>query len=472
MSLICTRRAGRPRQRDQVADAVDVDRLAGLLGVAEHAVVHRARRAPQEIAEGRIVLRPADVARRHGEELLAANTRTAAAPRRSPRESAAFRYRPPTSAAGCARTACGSGPRAGRSCRPAAAAARRAKRSGFIERDGNARARRFAGGTRPMAATSTSSEPQGAAAAGLRYVSATPAPGISRSAAAHRRFATSMPGGQGRCATGRRWRASGRWPSRRPGRGLDLPRATDGHLQATGRDARGRKQYRYHPRWREVRDETKYGRMLAFAKPRCRASGAASAQRPRAARPAAREGAGDRGAAARDHADPRRQRGVRARRTTPSASPRCATRQVRVNGATMRFRFRGKSGVRARVALSDRRLARDRAALRDLPGLRAVPVRRRGRRDRAPSTRPTSTTTCGASPARSSPPRISAPGRAPCSPRGALHALEPPGGQAEAGASDRGGGARSWATPRRSAGSATSTPPSSIRTSMAAWRKA
>ena len=39
----------------------------------------------------------------------------------------------------------------------------------------------------------------------------------------------------------------------------------DGHLQATGA-ARGRKQYRYHRRWREVRDETKYGRMLAFAK--------------------------------------------------------------------------------------------------------------------------------------------------------------------------------------------------------------
>src|SRR5262249_35022943 len=38
-----------------------------------------------------------------------------------------------------------------------------------------------------------------------------------------------------------------------------------GHLQATGRDAKGRKQYRYHPRWREVRDETKYGRLLAFA---------------------------------------------------------------------------------------------------------------------------------------------------------------------------------------------------------------
>ena len=38
-----------------------------------------------------------------------------------------------------------------------------------------------------------------------------------------------------------------------------------GHLQATGRDARWRKQYRYHPRWREVRDEVKYGRLIAFA---------------------------------------------------------------------------------------------------------------------------------------------------------------------------------------------------------------
>jgi DNA topoisomerase-1 len=39
----------------------------------------------------------------------------------------------------------------------------------------------------------------------------------------------------------------------------------NGHIQATGRDARGRKQYRYHPKWREVRDATKYHRMAAFA---------------------------------------------------------------------------------------------------------------------------------------------------------------------------------------------------------------
>jgi len=38
----------------------------------------------------------------------------------------------------------------------------------------------------------------------------------------------------------------------------------NGHMQATGRDAKGRKQYRYHPRWRTTRDETKYDRMIAF----------------------------------------------------------------------------------------------------------------------------------------------------------------------------------------------------------------
>src|SRR5258706_16412475 len=39
---------------------------------------------------------------------------------------------------------------------------------------------------------------------------------------------------------------------------------SNGHLQATGRDSKGRKQYRYHPRWREVRDETKYSRLVSF----------------------------------------------------------------------------------------------------------------------------------------------------------------------------------------------------------------
>ena len=46
--------------------------------------------------------------------------------------------------------------------------------------------------------------------------------------------------------------------------GVWIASGANDHLQATGRDARGRKQYRYHPRWRVVRDEAKYGRMLAF----------------------------------------------------------------------------------------------------------------------------------------------------------------------------------------------------------------
>src|SRR4030095_16417451 len=56
----------------------------------------------------------------------------------------------------------------------------------------------------------------------------------------------------------------------------------NGHLQATGRDARGRKQYRYHPRWREVRDETKFGRMVSFSEvlPKLRARVEADLGRP------------------------------------------------------------------------------------------------------------------------------------------------------------------------------------------------
>src|SRR5919197_4828409 len=60
-----------------------------------------------------------------------------------------------------------------------------------------------------------------------------------------------------------------------------------GHIQATGRDARGRKQYRYHPRWREKRDEAKYDRMLLFgaALPRIRARVGADLEQPGLPRP-------------------------------------------------------------------------------------------------------------------------------------------------------------------------------------------
>ena len=56
----------------------------------------------------------------------------------------------------------------------------------------------------------------------------------------------------------------------------------NGHIQATGRDAKGRKQYRYHPHWREVRDEAKYHRLLDFGRalPRIRQAAKADLSRP------------------------------------------------------------------------------------------------------------------------------------------------------------------------------------------------
>src|SRR5438105_2620150 len=113
-----------------------------------------------------------------------------------------------------------------------------------------------------MSAAKTEALAQSARAAGLRYVS-DELPGIRR---------TGKPG---------RFRyvaASGNTVRDRETlariKSLVIPPAwsdvwiasiANGHLQATGRDQRGRKQYRYHQRWREVRDETKYERLIAFA---------------------------------------------------------------------------------------------------------------------------------------------------------------------------------------------------------------
>src|SRR5919106_2065434 len=102
---------------------------------------------------------------------------------------------------------------------------------------------------------------ESAQSAGLRYVSDT-MPGIARKRAGK---GFTYVGPDGKRITDRKEIARIR--------SLAIPPAyTDvwicpypnGHIQATGRDARGRKQYRYHPVWREVRDETKYGRLIQF----------------------------------------------------------------------------------------------------------------------------------------------------------------------------------------------------------------
>jgi DNA topoisomerase I len=139
-----------------------------------------------------------------------------------------------------------------------------------------------------------------------------------------------------------------------------------GHLQATGRDARGRKQYRYHPRWREVRDETKYHRMIAFAQ-------ALATIRRRTTRDLAGPRLSKEKVLAAvvqllektlirvgndEYAKQNRSFGLTTMRDG----------HVEVNGGRVRFAFRGKSGVEHEIDLTDRRLARIVKACRDIPG--------------------------------------------------------------------------------------------------------
>ncbi len=140
----------------------------------------------------------------------------------------------------------------------------------------------------------------------------------------------------------------------------------DGHLQATGRDQRGRKQYRYHPRWHDVRGETKYGRMLLFGH----------------ALPCLR---------AQVETDLRRQGLPRdkvlaivvrllettlirvgneeyARANKSFGLTTLQDRHVEIEGPHMSFRFRGKGGKDHEITLRDPRLAKLVKRCRDLPG--------------------------------------------------------------------------------------------------------
>jgi DNA topoisomerase-1 len=139
-----------------------------------------------------------------------------------------------------------------------------------------------------------------------------------------------------------------------------------GHLQATGRDAKGRKQHRYHPRWREVRDETKYDRMREFAKilPGLRRKvkqDLALPGLPRAKVLAAVVRLLETSMIRVGNEEYRRQNNSFGLATLRS-------RHVNVKGSTIRFEFRGKSGVQQAVDLDDRRLAKIVKQCQDLPG--------------------------------------------------------------------------------------------------------
>jgi DNA topoisomerase-1 len=140
----------------------------------------------------------------------------------------------------------------------------------------------------------------------------------------------------------------------------------DGHLQATGRDARGRKQYRYHPRWREVRDGTKFNRMIEFGR-------ALPIIRDRVAHDMARRGL-PREKVLATIVNLLENTLIRIGNTSYSRdndSYGLTTLQdehVEIGNGGLRFEFKGKSGKTWRLKLRDRRVARIVKSCQDLPG--------------------------------------------------------------------------------------------------------
>ena len=138
------------------------------------------------------------------------------------------------------------------------------------------------------------------------------------------------------------------------------------HLQATGRDARGRKQYRYPPRWTAVRDETKYTRMLAFARvlPAIRRRVAADLRRA----PLSRERVLATVVGLLERTLIRVGNDEYARTNGSFGLTTLLDRHVDVRGRRVRFRFRAKSGVVQKIDLEDALLARSVQRCQDLPG--------------------------------------------------------------------------------------------------------
>ena len=140
----------------------------------------------------------------------------------------------------------------------------------------------------------------------------------------------------------------------------------NGHLQATGRDARKRKQYRYHSRWRQARDETKYAKIIHFAAalPKIRQQVDADLKLP---------GLSQRKVLATivrllETTLIRVGNDEYARTNNSYGLTTMQTKHVEVNGSKVSFKFRGKSGKWHAIELTDRRLAGVVSKCQDLPG--------------------------------------------------------------------------------------------------------
>ena len=143
------------------------------------------------------------------------------------------------------------------------------------------------------------------------------------------------------------------------------PRA-DGHIQATGRDAKRRKQYRYHHDWRSVRDENKYERMIAFGK-------ALPRIRRRVSRDLRRKGLGREKILATmvrllETTLVRVGNEEYARANGSIGLSTMRDRHVRVRRGTVEFKFKGKSGKHHEIEFHDPRLADIVRRAQDLPG--------------------------------------------------------------------------------------------------------
>jgi DNA topoisomerase-1 len=140
----------------------------------------------------------------------------------------------------------------------------------------------------------------------------------------------------------------------------------DGHVQATGRDARGRKQYKYHERFREVRDSNKYERIIAFARalPGIRAK----VQKHLALRALPREKVLATVVQLLESTLIRVGNDGYARSNKSYGLTTLRNRHAAVNGSQVRFRFTGKGGKQWSLKVEDRRIARIIRQCQELPG--------------------------------------------------------------------------------------------------------
>ncbi|MCC9167636.1 DNA topoisomerase IB [Pontibacter harenae] len=139
-----------------------------------------------------------------------------------------------------------------------------------------------------------------------------------------------------------------------------------GHLQATGRDAKGRKQYLYHEGWKKVRNLTKFSRMVAFGKqlPHIREQIEKDMRSPKLNRQKVTALV----LTIMDNALIRIGNRAYAKENKSYGLTTLRDRHVKVEGSKIRFMFKGKKGVEHEIDLKDRRLARLVKKCRDIPG--------------------------------------------------------------------------------------------------------